>query len=621
MESFSNSDCIRSPVSSSPDIVCSSSGSSDTDIISRSRALHRVVTRLDFDSCVVQNSNACRQFRARVTRNVINLESGDSLLHPPEVTVLENNEGQKQVDVSFISPEVTVLENNEGQEQVDVSFISPEVSVLEHDKSQMQIDVTSINPQIELKEHPLSCSDRKVTKKLVHNFNMTNESELCLKSPDPILGTGSDKDITVSSPIIGRQNLSQRVRSFRHRIKRKKGRTKVNDALQPVVLCQEHTCLAVDANSSERQDSYQLNQETEMEVDLKNNMMLTAVSTDLSPVQDMTEMSPVASSQQNKISQSNVVSPVMKRCQRWRKRKHSVKISHLGKNCCDVVNKPDQSKLETNEDVLKDGSTEVNVSSVTQFLTPSSPVLGRSSEKRLRRAKVFMAAKSEDCVHDKAMQDFSVVSNKNGVLLCGSSIDNAQQQSNIYSNFDNDYPITLEADRQTEDDKGLKENQKCENYNVFGVSAKVSSTIKEDVMVLKELKLAEEKTGSVLCVSQYSVVAGVSVETSCNGIDFKKSIKPSSLEVGEVLIEDGQCGRKSVNAGSDISFPSNVLCRADSVLLMEREQKCNAAVKEENPDSVMSSEVVIETETSLEISMNNTPDHHHDVAQVDSCLR
>ena len=598
MESFSNGVCIRSPVSSPPDIVCSSSGSSDVDIISRSRALHRVVTRLDFDSCVVQSSNACRQFRARVTRNVINLGSGDSLLHPPEVTVLERNEGQMQVDVSFISPEVSVLED---------------------DKGQMQLNVTSINPQVELKEHPLSCTDRKVTKKLVRNFNTTNESEICLlKSPDPILETGSDKDITVSSPIIGRQK-SPKLRSFCHRTKQKKRRTKVNDALQPVVLCQEHTCPGLDTHRSERKDSYQLNQDTEMEVDLKNNMRLTAVSTDLSHIRDMNEKSPVASSQQNKTSQSNVVSPIMNCCQRWRKRKQSVRKSHLGKNCCDVVNRSDQSKLEVDDDVLKDGCTEVNVSTVAQILTPSSPVLGRSSEKRLRRAKVFLAVKSEDCVHDKAMQDLSVVSSENAVLLRGCSINSAQQKTNLYSNFDNDYPITLEADRQTEDDKGLKENQKCENYNVFGVGAEGSSRIKEDTMVLKELKWAEEKTSSVLCVSQYSVAADVTVETKCNGVDIKKNIRPSSLEDGKALIEDGQCGRKSVSLDSDVLLPSNILCRADSVLKGE-EQKCNAEVKEENPDGVMSSELLIETETSLDISMNNTSEHHND-AQVDSCLR
>lgn len=598
MESFSNGVCIRSPVSSPPDIVCSSSGSSDVDIISRSRALHRVVTRLDFDSCVVQSSNACRQFRARVTRNVINLGSGDSLLHPPEVTVLERNEGQMQVDVSFISPEVSVLED---------------------DKGQMQLNVTSINPQVELKEHPLSCTDRKVTKKLVRNFNTTNESEICLlKSPDPILETGSDKDITVSSPIIGRQK-SPKLRSFCHRTKQKKRRTKVNDALQPVVLCQEHTCPGLDTHRSERKDSYQLNQDTEMEVDLKNNMRLTAVSTDLSHIRDMNEKSPVASSQQNKTSQSNVVSPIMNCCQRWRKRKQSVRKSHLGKNCCDVVNRSDQSKLEVDDDVLKDGCTEVNVSTVAQILTPSSPVLGRSSEKRLRRAKVFLAVKSEDCVHDKAMQDLSVVSSENAVLLRGCSINSAQQKTNLYSNFDNDYPITLEADRQTEDDKGLKENQKCENYNVFGVGAEGSSRIKEDTMVLKELKWAEEKTSSVLCVSQYSVAADVTVETKCNGVDIKKNIRPSSLEDGKALIEDGQCGRKSVSLDSDVLLPSNILCRADSVLKGE-EQKCNAEVKEENPDGMMSNELLIETETSLDISMNNTSEHHND-AQVDSCLR
>jgi hypothetical protein len=120
-------------------------------------------------------------------------------------------------------------------------------------------------------------------------------------------------------------------------------------------------------------------------------------------------------------------------------------------------------------------------------------------------------------------------------------------------------------------------------------------------------------------VSQYSVAADVTVETKCNGVDIKKNIRPSSLEDGKALIEDGQCGRKSVSLDSDVLLPSNILCRADSVLKGE-EQKCNAEVKEENPDGVMSSELLIETETSLDISMNNTSEHHND-AQVDSCLR
>lgn len=45
----------------------------------------------------------------------------------------------------------------------------------------------------------------------------------------------------------------------------------------------------------------------------------------------------------------------------------------------------------------------------------------------------------------------------------------------------------------------------------------------------------------------------------------------------------------------------------------EREQ--NAQVKEEKPDSVMSSEMLIETEISLDISLNNTSEHHNDVTQ------
>jgi hypothetical protein len=191
----------------------------------------------------------------------------------------------------------------------------------------------------------------------------------------------------------------------------------------------------------------------------------------------------------------------------------------------------------------------------------------------------------------------------------------------MYYNFDNDCPITLEADRQTDDDEGLKENQKCENYNVFSVGAKDSSRIKEDVMVLKEPKWAEESTGSVLCVSQYSIVADVTVESQWNRIDIKKYIRPSSLEDGTALIEDGQCGRKSVNADSDVLLPSNNLCRADSVLLEGKEQKCNADIKEENPDGVLSSELLIETGTSLDISMNNTSEHRNDVTQVNSYLR
>lgn len=600
MESFSIGDCIQSPISSPPDIVCSSSGSSDTGITSRSHALHRVVTRLDFDSCVVQSSDACRQFRARVTRNVINLERGDNLLQPPEITVLESNEGQMPVDVSCINPEVGVLDN---------------------DKGQMEVDVTSISPHTELKRHPLSCSDRKFSKKLVDNFNMSNESDLCLlKSPDYILGAGSDNDIRVSSPVIGGQKLSPRVRSFCHRDRQRKRKKKINDAIQEVVLCQEHTCPALGSHRNEGKDSRQLNQETETKVDLKNKMRLTAVSTDLSHIRDGNEISLVSSSQQSKTSQSNVVSPVMKCCHRWRKRKHSVKVSDSGKNCYDVMNTPDQSRLEVDDDVLKDECTEAIVNTVAQTLTPSSPVLGRSSEKRLRRTKITMASKSEGCIYDNELHDLSVVSSGKGVLLCGRSMDSTPQQNNVYSNFENDHPITLEGDRQTEDDKGLKESQKCENCDAFGAGAKDASAVKEDVDVLKELKVNEEKMGSVLCVSQYSIEADGTAETQCSGSDIKKCIRPSSLEVGEAVTEGGYCGRKSVNVDSNILFLSNTLCRADAVLLEGREQKCNAEVKEENPDGVMSSELLIETETSLDISMHKTSEQCYDVAQVNPHL-
>jgi hypothetical protein len=571
---------------------------------------------------------------------VINVESGDSQLHLPEVSVLEGNgqmlldvssinpevsmfeadKGQMPRNVSSINPEVGVFEDDKGQMPRDGSYINPEVGVFDDNKGQMSNDVSNIDSQVELKENPLSCSARKFSKELVHDFNMTNESEFSiLISPDHILGTESDKDITVPSPVIGRQKLSPQVRSFCHRNGRKKRRRKVNDAIQQVVHCQGRISPALDSHRNDRKGLCQLNQEKETELDLKNNVRLTAINTDLSHISDRNEMLPVLSSQQTKTSQSNVVSPVMKCGQKWHKQKHSVKISHLGENCCDVVNKPDKSRLQVSVDVVKDGYTEANMSTVGQILTPSSPVLGRS-KKKFRRAKIMMAAKSEDCTHDKKMQDLSVVSSVKDVLLRGCSIDNTSQQNDMNCKFDNDYPITLQEERQSGDDEGLKESQKYENYDVLGVGAKGASRRKENVKELKGLKCSEAKTDSVLFLSEYSIEADVTVETECSGIDIKKCDRPSSLDIGKVLSEDGQCGRKSVNVDSDVLFPGNIIGREDSVVPKGKEPKCNAEVKEECPDAVMSSELLIETETSLEISVNHTSEHHNDVAQVNSYL-
>lgn len=568
MESFPSGDHVRSPSCSPVDIFWSSSGSSDVDIISRSCALRRVMTRLDFDSCVSQSP----EFRARVTDSVINSENRDNL--HPVATVLDDNKMKICIDV---------------------------------------IDSGSVSPQNEWNQgdFALASCDKKFSKKFPHDFNETDESKFSLQKPaNHISGTGNFSNVTASSPVIGKK-LSPGVRSFhvRNRWKRKRRRV-VNDSLRQDVLHQEHTSLLLSAQRSDRKGSCESNIQTESELYLKNNVRLTTVDMDLSPTIVENELSPPASFQRNKPSVNSLVSPVMKCDRRWRNRKHRDKVSHSGKNSLNNTNKLDQSVIGVNDVGLKEMDVAGSICSQNLNVSLSSPVLVKSRERRFRRRKLMMTVKSGECIDKKEFLDCSRVSGNKNVLLHGHSVLDTPQGKHVHSEFNNIHgPITLRDDGKTDVDSGLRESQKHKNCD-----AKGDSVFTENVEVLNESK------GSELSVVECSIEADITVEKECIEIHNEKSINPSPQETDKFLNEHGQCGRKSENMETKALFPNfsdNILRRRESVLLKRREQKCDVEVKKEIPDVVTSAEPLIETETSLDISMDNAAVcHRNDVPQV-----
>jgi hypothetical protein len=222
----------------------------------------------------------------------------------------------------------------------------------------------------------------------------------------------------------------------------------------------------------------------------------------------------------------------------------------------------------------------------------------------------MITVKSGDCIGNEEFLDFSRVSSNKDVLLHGHSILDTPERKHMHSEFNNIHgPITLRDDGKTDDDSELRESQKHKNCD-----AKGDSVFTEDVEVLNESK------GSELSVVECSIEADITFEKECSGIHNEKSINPSPQEIGKVLNKHGQCGKKSENMETKVLFPNfsdNILCRSESMLLKRREQKCNVEVKKEIPDVVTSAKPLIETETSLDISMDNAVIcHHNDVPQV-----
>ncbi|XP_023722112.1 uncharacterized protein LOC111872430 isoform X2 [Cryptotermes secundus] len=574
MESFPSGDHVRSLNSSPVDIFWSPSANRDVDMISSSCALRRVVTRLDFDSCVSQSPDASCQFRSRVTDSVINAENRDRLR--PDATVLDDSKGKMCTDM------------------IDSRSVSPQNKGNQGDSA-------------------VASCDEKFSKKIPHEFNKTHESKFSLQTPvSHISGTGNFTNVTASSPVIRKKKLSPGVRSFRIR-KRWRGESKkeVNDPLQQEILCQEHTSLLLSSQRGDRKGSRELNTQTEAELHLKNNVRLTTVHIDLSSTVAENELSQPASSQRNKPSVSDTVSPVMKCDHRKRNRKHRDKVSHSGKNSLNNTDKLDRSGIQENDVGLKETDAAGSICSPDLNISPSSPVLVKSREKRFRRRKVMMTVKSGDCIDKKEFLECSRVSGNKDVLLCDHAVLDTPQRKHMHSECNNIHgPITLRDDGKTDDDSALRESQKPKNCD-----AKGDSVYTEDVEVSNESK------GSELSVVECSIEADITVEKECNGICVEKSINSSTQEICKVLNERGQCGRKSENMEAKALFPNfshNILCRSESMLLKRREWKCDIEVKKEIPD-VTSTEPLIETETSLDISMDDAAVCHHNDVPQDVC--
>jgi hypothetical protein len=499
---------------------------------------------------------------------------------------------------------------------------NPNSAVLDHDKGQTCITVVDssiVGPRDEQNraESILANCDNDFSKKIPHDSNETNENKCSLQKPtDHSSGTRHFNNVTAYSPVIGRRKLSTGARSFdvtnRWTLKRVR---EIDESLQQEILCREHMSPLLSSRRSDRKGLFELNTQPEAEMNSKtNNVRLPTVDKDLSPTVGEKELSPPVLSQWNKPSVNNMVSPVMKCDRRWRNRKHRMKVSHLRKNFLNNTNRLDRSSILLSDVGLKKIDAAETICSPNLNVSPSSPVLVKSREKRFRRKKLMMTAKLGDCIDKTEFIDCHEVSSSKDVSLLGDSILVTPQQKHMHSEFNNIHgPVTPRGDGKTEDDSRLRESQ---HYG--------SCDAESDSVCTENMKVLNEVEGSESSVVECSIEANITAEKECSETHSKKNINPSLQQIGKVLKEQGHCGRKSENLETKVLFPHfscNILCGKEYKIPNKSEQKCNIEAKKEIPDDVTSAEAVIETETSLDISVDNAAMcHHSGVPQVNLCF-
>jgi hypothetical protein len=464
--------------------------------------------------------------------------------------------------------------------------------MLDADKAWTCVDVLDssiVSPRGEVNQWDsalVSCDE--FSERNPHVKNRSGSIFSLQKPANQVSGTGNFNNITVPSPVIGRKK-SPGMMSFhvtnRQTLKRMR---EANDSLQQELLCHKHMSSLPSSLRSDREGSYVLSTQPEVDINLKtNNVSLPSVDMDLSSTVKENELSPPASSQWNKPSESNVVSPVMKSDRRWRNRKHRIKVSRLRKNTLNNTNKLDRSSMQINN-VLKDIDAAENICSPNLNLSPSSPVLVKSREKGLRR-KLMTTVKPGDCTDKIEMTDCSKVYSSREVSLHAYCILGTPHQNHVCAE--------------------LKESQKRKNCDTKG-----------DSLCTDDVKVLNGSESSELSVVECSIEANISDEKECSEIHSKKIINTSPQEIDEVLNEHGHHGRKSENSKTTLLFPKysdNILCRGESMFLGRNEQEHNHETKREIPDVVTSAEPLIETETSPDISIDNAAVcHHNDVPQV-----
>jgi hypothetical protein len=481
---------------------------------------------------------------------------------------------------------------------------NPDSTVLGDDKRQTCVDIVDssiASPRGKRNggESALVSCENYLSKKFPHHFNETNESEVSLQKPtNHISGAGNFSNVTASSPLIGSKKLSPGVRCFhgtnRRTLKRTRG---INDSLQQEVL----SSLRI-SRRNDRNGSFELNK-----INLKpNEVKLPTVDLDSSPTVGEKELSPAVLSQWNKPSVNNMVSPVMKCDRRWRNRKHRNKVSRLRKNSLNDAIRLDRSRMQLNDVGLKEINATESICSPNLNVSPSSPVLVKSREKRFKRKKLMMTVKLGDCIDEKEFMSCDRASSREDVSLLDDCILATPQQKHMRSEFNDIHgPIILRGDVKTEDDSGLRGNQNYENCDSEG-----------DCLCTENAKVWNDSKGSGSSVVECSIEANIIAEKECSEAHSKKDINPSPQEIGKVLKEHGHCGRKSENLDTK-HFSCNILRRRRSEIQNRSEQKCNIEAKKEIPVGVTSAETVIETETSLDISLDKVAmSHHNGVPQV-----
>ncbi|XP_069702590.1 DNA repair-scaffolding protein-like [Periplaneta americana] len=537
-----------SPASSPPDILWSSSGS-DGDSSSRAHVLHKVITRLDFNSCVGRSPGVCRQFRARVTRNVVNADEAASQKYNFEkcsesldnsIPNPNNKDEIKRKDENSIQESGTEFSINQIKDEINQGGVIHHQSSRHNSGAADMSEIMRLSPAMGVEKlspvlggRNLSSTFRAKNLSPVIGGNLSPLSEVQNLSPvikdeysltemevrnlSPVMG---DKKATPSmrvgrlSPVLGERNLSSQDKSCRKLCKRKR-RKKLNESCQ-----QEQPAIPV--------------------LGLHRNSQ-EVICHSKKEIEDNTSPSSIClydsecANEENQLSKSSALSPVLKSRRKLRKLKLSVTALHS------------EEKQLVGTDVCRETRLK-NEDTPTLCPASLSPILGKSSEKKCRK---FRRKSSKT-------QKPSDIANNSGILeessLCQNVIEITPKQKEVCSG-------------------------RCSNMECTDVDDEGECFESENADILQKRTSSVRETNSK---------TSESIVQQCSQLD----INNSSVEINEIT-RPVELVRNSDDVVSNISPASQFVI----------EEACDAG-KEASPDAATLDQL-IETETSQDISQGN----------------
>ncbi|PSN48071.1 hypothetical protein C0J52_03450 [Blattella germanica] len=185
---------VQSPPSSPPEIRWSSSGSSDGDktiAIRKPQSHHRIITRLNFDSCVSQSPINVQKCSAHITRNVVNLGQIDiSKNHHKTHCHLDDSKRNKySVDVTDVKnplcdSELAVINENDNKNDLENTLSENKESQNIENVPNSNYDITDENTN---KKSNLTCPIETAVKKIENRHllpDACNINSVCSENPN-----------------------------------------------------------------------------------------------------------------------------------------------------------------------------------------------------------------------------------------------------------------------------------------------------------------------------------------------------------------------------------------------------------------------------------------------------